>query len=74
MTCKTRFKTEETLLESEPERAPRKPKVEKAPSISRAREKTIARKKARDEIEKRRRDKEANDWWNEDNNFLPDRW
>jgi len=72
--CKTRFKTEEVLAEEteRKERAPRK--VKAPPAISKTKEKMVARKKARDEIERRSWDKESSSWWDEDTNFLPDRW
>jgi len=78
LVCGERFTTIETVfagsLSGDSEPAERKPKVEKAPpSISRSKEKQVARKKARDEIERRSWEKET-DYYAEDNNFLPDRW
>jgi transcriptional regulator NrdR family protein len=71
--CKTRFKTEEVVFEEaeKKERAPRTVKTE--PSISRTKEKLIARKNARDIIEKRRWDRE-NEWYGPDNDYLPSKW
>jgi NAD-dependent SIR2 family protein deacetylase len=73
LVCKARFKTEEVVM-AEPERKAPAPKKFKSPNISVAKEKMVARKKARDEIERRKWDRESDSWWNEDNNYLPDRW
>lgn len=79
--CQTRFTTIEQVFhgsltgDTTTERKPSASKVKvKAPRINRATEIIKARKVARDEIEKRKWDKESSAWWDEDNNFLPDRY
>lgn len=77
LACGHRFTTVEQLihgaLSGGAERKEPKPKVVKAVRVHKAKEALVARKKARDEIERRRWEKES-DWDAEDNNFLPDRW
>lgn len=77
LSCGHRFTTIEQLLigslNADAEPKERKPKVEKAPRISKAKEALVARKKARDAIERRRWEKES-EWDSEYENFLPDRW
>jgi transcriptional regulator NrdR family protein len=79
LSCDHRFMTIETLhVEERKERKPPAPRVEKAPRVEVAKKALKKRGEARRRIEEMNEERAArrynDNWYDEDNNFLPDRW